>query len=247
MSGTPPQNPYAPPSDFGILPVPPVAPGALGGPRPWDVGEVLSVAWGEFKKQWVVLVLVVFLPALLRGIPQSIPSLLTLTHVVEPDSVEYFGVLGVCSLIGMLIFTFFQVGSLRIFLAVARGQQAELGTLFSGADRFLALLATFVIQMLAVLIASLFLIVPGVILGIGLTLSQFYCVDGRLGPIESLRASWDATQGQKGKIFLFYMLAVCVIIAGIAACCIGVYPALSVVWVALSIVYVRLSGRNAAA
>ena len=247
MSGTPPHNPYAPPADFGILPVPPVPPGASGGPQPWDVEEVIKAAWAAFKLQWVVLVLAVFLPGMLVSFPMGAPDVLSALKVVEAYSLEYLGVLGFCWLVAMVIGTFFHVGSLRIFLAAARGRQAELGALFGGADRFFPLVGVILLQSLAIVTGLLLLIVPGIILALGFGLAPYYCVDARMGPVQSLRASWDATNGQKGKIFVFFLACTVVLVAGYLACCVGAYPASAVTWVAFSIVYVRLSGRIAPA
>jgi uncharacterized membrane protein len=245
MSGTPLQNPYAPPRDFGILPVPPVAPG--GGPLPWEVGEVVSYGWQVFKGQWPVLTLDAFLPSLAAGVPAYIPVVLQLTGVVEENSVEYWIIYAFSQFVTMMIAWFFQVGTIRIYVAAARGQQAELGTLFSGLDRFFSLLAMSIVSLLISWIGLLLLIVPGIILMLGFALGQMFCVDARMGPIESLRASWDTMRGNKAKMFVFALASMGIVIAGLAACCVGMYPAMALAWVSFCTIYLRLTGRSAPA
>src|SRR5262249_36576075 len=84
--------------------------------------------------------------------------------------------------------------------------------------------------------------VPGVILGLGLSLSSYYCIDQKMGPIDAMKASWAATNGQKGKIFLFGLVAFLLIIAGYLACLCGAFVAIPVVMVAFATIYLRLSG-----
>jgi uncharacterized membrane protein len=246
MTGTSPQNPYAPPGDFGVLPVPPVAPGGFG-PQPWQPGEVLNYGWEVFKSQWPVLTLAVFLPGIAVSIPAYVPIVLLAAQVVEEGSAEYWLIYAVSQLVSMTIGLFFQVGTIRIFVAAARGQQAELGTLFTGIDRFFSLLGMTIVSVLLIWIGLLLLVVPGIILALGLCLGQIYCVDARTGPIESLRASWDAMNGQKGKMFVFGLAGMLVGLVGLAACCIGMYPAMAVLWVAFATIYLRRSGRSAPA
>ena len=232
-------NPYAPPGQDDWVPGSLPGPGA---PGHWEVGEVFSLAWEQFKPQWPILVLAPFLAGLAAGIPNYLPSILLVARVVEPNSAEYWIIYAICMVVAITIGTFFQVGQLRIFLTAVRGGRPELGTLLSGGDRFLPLLGMTLLVTLGIAVGYVFLIVPGIILALGLSLSAFYCVDAGLGPIEAMKASWQATRGHKGKIFLFGLMAFLIAIVGLLACCIGVYAATPVIWMAFAIVYIRLSG-----
>jgi hypothetical protein len=235
------QNPYAPPRDFGLLPG--VGPAQPRSPRDWEPAEVIGIGWAALKKQWPVLVLASFLPGTMTAIPSYLPTVLMLLRVVQPNSAEYWMVYGVCTFIALVIAWFFLVGEIRIFLCAARGQEARLGLLFSGFDRFLPIAAMNLIVIFAVVVGTLALIVPGVILGLGFMMSQYYCVDAKKGPIASLSASWVATRGQKGKLFIFVLASSVVWLAGFLACCVGMYAALPIVMIAAATIYLRLSGQ----
>lgn len=232
-------NPYAPPGQDDFMPGSLPGPGAPGN---WEVGEVLSLAWTQFKEQWIILILAPFLAGLASGIPNYIPSILLMTRAVEPGSTEYWVIYAICMLVALVVGTFFQVGQIRIFLTTVRGGRPELGTLVSGSDRFLPLLGTTLLLTLVIVIGYVFLIIPGIILALGLGFAQFYCVDAGTGPVESMQRSWEATKGHKGKIFLFGLAAIAVSIAGLLACCVGIYAATPVLFLAWAIIYVRLSG-----
>jgi hypothetical protein len=58
-----------------------------------------------------------------------------------------------------------------------------------------------------------------------------------------MKASWAATSGQKGKLFLFGLVGVLLIIGGYLACCVGLFVAFPVMMVSMATIYLRLSGQ----
>ena len=78
----------------------------------------------------------------------------------------------------------------------------------------------------------------------GLCLAQFFVADADMGPIDAMKASWAATNGHKGKLFLLGLLSIPVMLVGMVACCVGIFATASIVMVAFAIVFVRLSGRG---
>jgi uncharacterized membrane protein len=145
--------------------------------------------------------------------------------------------------VGFVIGVFFTVGSTRIFLTATRGQPPQFGVLFSGADRFLPLLATQVLLLFAVAVGFVLLIIPGIILAFGLSMAPYLCIDQGLGPVESLQKSWEITKGQKGSLFLYALAAMLVIFVGLLALILGVLVAGPVVTAGLALIYLRLTGQ----
>jgi uncharacterized membrane protein len=238
------QNPYAPPKDFGLLPG--AQPGPGGAPQGWTTGEVLQIGWEATKRYWPVVIgamLIWWVPSMTLS---SVPALAVLLELVPPDSLEYWAIYAVSTLVSMVVSYFLQVGYIRIALAAARGERPDLPAIFSGFDRFLPFFVTSILFYTAVMLGSLLLIVPGVILFLGFGLATFYCVDAGMGPIASLRASWNAMRGHKGGMFVFLCAGMLVYIVGILACCVGALPALAVLYVAWAAIYVRLSGYQKA-
>jgi hypothetical protein len=235
-------NPYAAPQ--AAPPSPAGAPQHGGGPQPWEIGEVLSAAFDAFKVNWAVLVLSYFLVYIIGMIPGQLPTILVATGAVDNQSAAYWGVFSGSTLVGILIQTFFQVGLLKIWLASARGGQANFAELFSGGSRYLPLLATTFLVGFIVGLGFVLLIVPGLILMVGLGVAQLYVVDAGLGPIEGMKASWEATKGQRLMLFLFAIVLVLIAVAGVLACCVGIFATVPLAGVAGSTVYLRISGRG---
>lgn len=236
-------NPYAAPQAQPPMPGAPV-PG--GGAQPWEVGEVLGIAWDGFKPNWATLVFTFLLGGFIASVPRMIPGLLVGAQVISQQDDSYWPIFGACTLVGILIQAFFQVGLTKIWLDVARGATPSFGDMFAGGSRYVPMLGAMLLQALAIMIGYVMLIVPGVILALGLSLTQFYVVDRNMGPIDAMKASWEATKGQKGKIFVFGLAACLVMLGGMLACCIGTYVAFPVVWVAAAVMYLRMSGQASA-
>lgn len=240
-------NPYgAPGAQTNVAPE--VAPQGMG-PQPWEAGEAIGRAWDIVKVHWVPLVFGTMIGGAAASAPQQIASFYNLFthgpgHRGDFDDPVYVALLGFGVVIGWVLQAFFQAGFVRMYLSAARGRAPEFAHVFSGGPRFFAMLGAMVVHSLMIIIGFALLIVPGVILSLGLLLYPYYVVDRGMGPIEALRASWDATTGQKGKLFVLGIYSVGVIIVGLVACCIGMVPALAVVSVAQAIVYVRITGTD---
>jgi uncharacterized membrane protein len=102
--------------------------------------------------------------------------------------------------------------------------------------------------MVLVLVPAFFLlIVPGVILALGWSLAPFYVVDAGMGPIEAMKASWSATRGQKGEIFVLGIASVGLTLLGVLMCCVGVLATSPILYVAFAIAFIRMSGLGVVA
>lgn len=93
------------------------------------------------------------------------------------------------------------------------------------------------IYMVLVILGSLFLIIPGIYIGIRLCLYNQVIVDQKLGPIAALKYSASITKGNTLSMFMLFILSFFVIIAGILAFLVGIFIAVPVVSIALCSAY----------
>lgn len=234
-------NPYAPPSDeLARAPVP-----RGGEPQPWDVGEVLREAWELYKPSWAPLTLALFLATMIGMLPGQAAPALVQAGILDEGSGGCWGVVGALSFVGWVVQVFFELGLTRQALGAVQTGTARFGDVFSGGARVLPYFALAFVKAVGVTLGLVVLVVPGVILGLGLWMSRFYFVDQGLGPIAALRASWDASEGQKGNLLLLWLAGVALTFAGIATCCVGVFVTQPVFLLASAIVYRRVSGTGA--
>lgn len=235
-------NPYAPPG----AEVPGAAAVAYGQPQPWTTGEALTLAWARFKEFAPVLILAYLLNLVLSMIVGQAGNIVTLAGGIRASSVAG-SLTAAGGVLGQIVAAYLQVGMTRIVLDAARGKAPEFGTLFAGGDRFFPLFLVNLLMALAILLGLVLLIVPGVIMGIGFSLAPFYVVDAGMGPIEAMKASWSATRGQKGEIFVLGIAAVGLSLLGMLMCCVGLLATSPILYVAMAVAFIRMSGLGTTA
>jgi uncharacterized membrane protein len=191
------------------------------------------------------VVLSYFVTVLMVQVVAMVPNVLQLSGVVDRGSGAELAIAAVFLVLQFALSFYLNVGMMRIWLEVVRGGSPEFGkfgTLFSGADRLLPFFAVQLLYGLAVLLGFIALIVPAVILGLGLSLGMWYVVDAKMGPIEALSASWQATKGHKGDLFLLGLVTIGLGILGLLMCGIGLLATVPLSYLAYAVAYTRMSG-----
>jgi uncharacterized membrane protein len=234
-----PYNPYAPPQ---ADPLPAPSPGPFGRPQPWSPGEVLSIAWARFKGSWPVAVFAFFLTEVLTQMTGAVPTVFTSSGAIQPNSPAAGGLSLAFVALNLVVGSFLNVGLTRIFLQIARGETPAFGTLFSGADRLGPMLLSTILVGMVVGLGFVLLIVPGIVLALGLSLSQFYVVDADMGPMRAMKASWAATKGHKGDLLVLGLAAFGLILLGALMLLVGLLATMPIVYIALTVAYTRMSG-----
>jgi uncharacterized membrane protein len=106
------------------------------------------------------------------------------------------------------------------------------------------MLLAMIVNAILVTIGMVFLIVPGIIIAIGLSMYAPLIVDQGLSGIDALRKSWEITKGQKMNLFLFGLVAFMLMCAGLVACMVGaLLLSLPLSVVAWAWVYLRIKGE----
>jgi uncharacterized membrane protein len=221
-------NPYQPPAHSDVPPAPVV--GAPGEPLDWDIETALSVGWDRTKQWWPVLVF---------G-----PAIIMVGNWVISFAMIELGLRGLDSLISLFLGAFFGVGLIRMFLSAVRTEEPRLEQLVGGADRMWALLATEILMGLAILAGLILLVIPGLVLACGLAMAPCICVDQKLGPIDSLKASWAMMRESKLKLVGFGLVAWVVMLVGVLALVVGMFVAIAVVYAAGAWIYLRVRGEE---
>lgn len=213
-------------------------------PRPWEVGEVVSLGWERFQAKWPLLVFT-YVPMTVSLIAmQHVADILVWRRVLSPNSPASMATEAASILLAQIAGAFLQVGFLRIALDVVRERPVGFGTFFSGGGRMWPMFATDILVGLATLGGFLLLIVPGVVIAIGMALAPYYVVDADLGPVEAMKASWAATRGQKGDLFVLFVVGVCLSLLGILLLGVGLAATGPTFALAQAIVFTRMSGRG---
>lgn len=237
------QNPYAAPSaDLGASSPSTVA---EDGPRDWTVGSALGVGWNAVKKNPIPLVGGFFLVAVLQWAVQAGLQYVMLGGSAQTqDPFAALGAMGVLLPVLMVFSIYLMIGEFRVALAAARGQDVEIPMFFSGYDRLLPGILLSIIVYAGTAIGFLLLIIPGIILSLGWSMCFVTLADTDMSTGDMLADSWEATKGQKGRIFLFGLASAGIILLGMLALYVGIFVALPVVMVGFAEVYMCVTGRR---
>ena len=202
-----PDNPYASPSRLAPQTDPRYVEHAFR-PTRIEVGDVLSRTWEVFKLRWLACVAATWgVPLILAGVCAPFILIVVFTSMnARDDAASVVAASLLLGAVATIASVWMALGIHAFMLKVARGEEVAARDLFGETSQLVpALLATILVGA-AAMVGFMLLIVPGIILS--LMFSQFInvMVDRRVGVIESLRLSIEATEGNKVTLFLLGLL-----------------------------------------
>lgn len=207
-----------------------------------DPGTILATVIVGMVLVWVVGIVMSFIGSVVGGIGAATTHRSSSGFPFElmPLSI---GMLSVSWAINLVVSSFIVAGIMSFALKVAKGVPYTFADLFGGAPIFVSVLVANLISGLAISIGLVFLIVPGVILMIGLSMTLPLIVDRGLGPIDALTESWRLTDGNRGNIFIFGLIAFGLAVAGACACGIGIFLVIPLLYIAHMYIYLKLTNQ----
>lgn len=175
-------------------------------------------------------------------------------HAPSATAVPFFVGFGIVTVllhllamvVNIVVSSFFTAGLTSFGLKVARGAPYAFGDLFGGGSYFLSVLVANLISSIAVGVGFILLIVPGVILALGLNMTLPLIVDRNLGPIDALSESWKLTEGSRLNLFIYWLIAGGLAIAGVCACGVGILLVVPLLVIGHAYIYLKLSKQPVA-
>ena len=158
------------------------------------------------------------------------------------DIAPFFHLLS--NIVGTFVQLYLEMGMIRIFLKMARGQPWSVGEMFAGGPQLLPFFGVSILFRLAVLAGLLCCIVPGIIIALIFSQVAFLVLDRQTLVFESFGVSRNLMVGNKATLFLIYLVAFLLATAVTACTCgigyIAAYPFLVLMG---TIVYLTLTGE----
>jgi len=131
---------------------------------------------------WALAVGITFLYSLITGMPTQINESLFLLVLLISGPMQ----------LGFAIFS----------LNVARQNNPQLSNLFDGFQSFGNVLLSYLFIALATLAGLILLVVPGIIVALGLSMTYYILAEDRsLTATEALKKSWEMMDGHKMRLF----------------------------------------------
>lgn len=196
----------------------------------FSISEALSFGWDTTKKNLGFLVGVSLVAYLL-------PQIVVGIFGGDPDSSSASLWNFLSSIYSMII----SIGMITISLKFVRGKQAEWADLFNGYALFFNYLVGMILYGLMVLLGFIALIIPGIYLALKYQFVGYFIVDKKMGPIDALKASGEATKGELMHLLGTSFAFMGVTLLGFLALILGIFVAMPVVMLAYAFIFEKLS------
>jgi hypothetical protein len=249
LSGAPPTiQPFMPPGSAPSTPIP--AEELLRKDYELDVLSCLSRAWNLTQKNFLPVVGISFLVFVASGIVNNVIGLISRPAMTDMMQGQFspggvFLVL-LSSLLGGPVEAVFFGGLYRYYLKLIRGQEAELGDAFSGFSLALGPLVLLgLVQALLVWLGICLCVLPGIYLGIAWAFAVPIVIDRRLDFWSAMELSRKVVSRHWFTILALVVLSAVVAMAGLLACCVGIFVTTPVAAISLMYAYEDIFSRRA--
>ncbi len=193
--------------------------------RPLSVGEILDVSFGLFRRLFASLLVV-------QVVCMGVPMLLAVYLEASGGIQVHYWLWAASSLASLFLTALASVASVHVIAEHYLGRSLSVADALARSGQYvwpvvvLSFLLTFVVGL-----GLLLLVVPGIILGCGLSLStQTLVLEPRTSASAAMSRSWELSKGFRGRLFVLlvtFLLLVFIPGAAIGAL-IGVVGALVV-------------------
>jgi len=188
-------------------------------------------AWADYKKYWGIILLIILTFAVVQGV-----SMLGSQYDAQTGMIINSGFGAILSWFAM---TWLSIGYLNFLFNIVDGKQAQYRDIFYGVksvEQFAYYVLVTLVYAVVVGVGTIFLVIPGIILAIGLVFAHYYIAENRLGFREAFTSSWEITKGSRWKMFGFALVAILFNILGLLALGIGLLVTLPLT----QLMYVRM-------
>lgn len=187
----------------------------------FTISETFKVSWKCLKEQIWILVGLFIGYTIISGLlqvfmPQATPG-------------DPFAIFTPTSLIVMLIATIFSsvfnLGYIKNMFQALDGIEPQFSAYGQQARKILTYIITNIILVILVFIGIMLLIIPGFYLGLRLQFAFCFIVEEDAGIIDSLKKSWEITNGQVWLLFLLTLVMIGIVIIGFLLLGVGIFIA----------------------
>ena len=192
-----------------------------------EIGKSFSWAWETLKKEFwyfvILILLVIIIPSLVNGADMNN---------------------GFFNFLGLLLSVWMTCGITRILLDYYRGNKRKVQDLFTQVKPFWNVRLATILLGIIIFIGLIFLIIPGIYLGLKYMFTTYFIIDKNMGISEAMKKSAEMTDGKKMDLFLFGLTGFGVVLLGAICLGVGVFVALPVVYLASIYLYMNLVGEK---
>ncbi|MBA2123343.1 hypothetical protein B9J78_00080 [bacterium Unc6] len=199
--------------------------------KKFSKGEAIRFGWNTMKSNFGFFIGLLIVLGLLLIVPGVIAEMVKKVNVF----------LGIIFHIADFVLTIIiSIGLVKIALRFCDNEKGRFTDLFSQCHLFFDYMFAGIFYFLIVLGGTLLLIIPGIILLIKFCFFEYFIVDKKAGPIESLKRSWVITRKVKWDLFVFFLMLLGINLFGALCLLIGLFATIPATMVAMAFVYRKL-------
>ncbi len=202
-----------------------------------SVIESWGVAWGVFKKNWLIVLYAAFVPALISF----------LLEIISKKAVTWLDAGVIVLVLGTLYFVlrfFFSMllnlGTLRIQLGVMNGNKMKYSDLFNPKGLYWKFIGGTILYSLVVLGGLILLIIPGIYFAIRYLFVPYLIIDKNMNIGDAFAKSTEMTNGKKWSILAFLIVTIIFSLLGLIVLFVGVVFTSAIAYLAIIHMYQTL-------
>lgn len=197
--------------------------------KTFSISEALKYGWTQTKAHYaffLVIGIIVFV----------------ITHLLDSMSKSDDVTVVVANLISIIFTLFINVGMVKVLLKIVNNSKPTHQEFFSiTPQQFFRYLGCSILYGLLVLIGLVLLIIPGIIAIVRLQFGYYFLIEKDMGPVDALKASWDATRGHGMDLFLFVLMFAIINFIGAIFFGIGLIVTIPITMIATVFIYKKLT------
>ncbi len=200
----------------------------------FSIREALRVGWQTFKVSWKLILGVLLLSTAINLAPALVGNSI---------GADNSGMQLIVSILSWVFGIIIGIGQLKIAIELVDKKSPPFSELFSHYRLFFHTLFTQIMVGIIVVIGLVLLIIPGIVFALRLQFAVYAVVDGGMGPLAAISASWTMTKGSTIKLLLYAIASFLVLFAGLLLLGVGLILAVPTTMLATAYIYRTLSSR----
>lgn len=199
------------------------------------ISEVLSTSWKYTKSQiWVLAGLFIgyFILSSLIGV------------LLMPAQGSIVGNI-IANLLSIVISCAFMLGYIKNMFQTLDGEEPQFSAYGSQSRKIVTYFVASLIYIIAVSIGIILLLVPGIYLAVRLQFCTQFIVEENCGITESLKKSWQLTEGQVMPLLLLLLTMIGIALVGCILFFIGIFVAMPLIYMMQCYVFRKLNAVSA--
>jgi hypothetical protein len=214
-----------------------------------DIGNCLSRGWELVKANFWPTVGITALVMIIIGVINQLVGLvmrpamnsMIVQHQVTAGAIF---VVVLASVASAPIYTIFTAGLMKYFLKLIRGEEAQIGDAFSGFGPSIGQLVLLsLVQMVLVLLGCVLCLIPGIYLSVAWYFAMPLIIDRRMNFWDAMELSRKMITKHWFIVFAFLVVYGLLVIAGVIACCVGIFVTMPIGFAALMYAYETIFSR----